>query len=79
VWLLDPDATAGKAWGTISTVDCGIGVLSSERFVVIVLDGGTSVVTCSAQHRGVRWDVAPLDVPLPALDTGGPTPPNSDA
>jgi hypothetical protein len=26
VWLLDPDATAGKAWGTISTVDCGIGV-----------------------------------------------------
>ena len=80
VWVLDPDATGGKAWGTISKVDYGTGLFSGDdRSFVIVLDGGTSVLTCSEGHRGARWDLAPLDVPAPALDTGSPTPSTSDA
>lgn len=70
VWVVDPDTRDGKAWGIISSVGYGHGFLGgANRFVVIVLDGGTRVWSCSLERRGVRWDLAPLDVPAPALDT----------
>lgn len=78
VWVLDPDATGGKAWGRLSAVDHGFGFLSGERFVAIVLDGGTIVVNCVGRRRGVQWDLASLDVPVPALHTASPTSPTSN-
>ena len=77
VWVLDPDATGGIAWGRLSAVDRGFGFWSSECFVVIVFDGGTIVVTCGERHRGVLWDLAPPDASWPFLDSGRLTPTTS--
>ena len=66
VWVLDPATAGGKAWGTISTVSNGTGFFTGrDRFLVIVLDGGHVVLSCSDAHRGVRWDFAPLEVEAP--------------
>ena len=67
VWVLDSDITGGKVWGTISSIGEGMGFFSgADRSVIIVVDGGDIVLSCSEGQRGVRWDVAAPDVLAPA-------------
>ena len=68
VWVLDP-ATGDKVWGIISRAWIGGALFRGVGgFLVVALDGGNVMVSCTEAHRGVRWDVAPLDGQPPAGD-----------
>ena len=59
VWVLDRGTPGGKAWGTISPAGIGTALFSGVgSFVVIVLDGGNVILSCTEAHRGVQWDFA---------------------
>ncbi|MGE5794886.1 MAG: hypothetical protein ACM36B_19475 [Bacteroidota bacterium] len=57
VWVADPAAPGGRAFGRIVSIDRP-GYLSDGSGFVVRLDGGNRVVTCTVAGRGTTWDFA---------------------
>lgn len=55
VWVTDPAAATGRAFGRIVSVDRP-GYLSDGTGFVVQLDDGNRVVTCTVTGRGITWD-----------------------
>jgi hypothetical protein len=60
VWVTDPDAREGRAFGHIVSVDKP-GYLSDGSGFVVRLEAGNRVVACTTASRGVTWDFAHTD------------------
>ncbi len=60
VWVTDPDAREGRAFGRIVSVDKP-SYLSDGSGFVVRLEIGNRVVTCTTASRGVTWDFAGAD------------------